>query len=190
MKRCVGMLVAVCVLVSSGQCFGQEEPPPKAQEHLKAFEPYIGTWFFKTDVSRDLPEIGLKKGDPLAVYWRWEWCVNKNAVLLTSWGEDAQGKRLYDGGIAVVGWDPQAKQIVDSGRDPYGARYDVTYEKTASGWLLKMSGVSVTGKKSSKDVLISLTGETLTRQEVNRIDENGVKLEDKPAREWARLIAK
>lgn len=85
--------------------------PTGNYEHLKGFEPLIGTWIGEWDSSRDRPTAGLRKGEELILTVTWKWEVHKCAISL----HYAVGRSDSDPSwksIWLIGWDTANKCII------------------------------------------------------------------------------
>lgn len=93
--------------------------PPGNYEHLKQFEPLIGTWTMESVVPEDRPTANMKKGQKLTLTVTWKWDVNKSAILhQNTVGEP--GSAPVWGCTYIIGWDTANKCIVAYGFEATG----------------------------------------------------------------------
>lgn len=113
------MLVSA-VVFSCGLLYGEEQPGP-SHEHLKFFDPYIGTWSWHGTLEEDF-DFG-KKGEVGTGTLTWRWAYNKNAIDWR-WEFDFPGKQ--SGTKGTLAWDASQNKLVGFGVSSDGAIIRVT----------------------------------------------------------------
>jgi hypothetical protein len=166
MKR-VAITLTVVVL-SCCVSYGQEVTGPNS-EHLKCFDPMIGTWQYEGPLLEDVPEIA-KKGSDLVFQFSWRRILNKS-VVEENWAIEFEGGATL-AGKALIGWNAAEKHLSYGGMDSYGGMSlgVVVFDADAKSSTLTEKGIDGDGKETSfKGVVIKTGKDTLTWQALERV---------------------
>lgn len=105
------------------------------QAELKDLEYFVGTWNIEGEMKVEGEFEGLDEvtGKPLRMQSTYEWFHNK-AFMLVTIRENPQAAPSY---VAVIGWDPERKQIRSWDFNAQGARLRYVHIKKDGGWVLE-----------------------------------------------------
>jgi hypothetical protein len=183
MMRLAALLCLVIVLACGSTDAAGE--PTAGYEHLKFLEPLIGTWVMEMDAPQDYPEHGVKKGDKLYIYNSYEWCTNKNGILLRGYATSADGSAEAEWAVTLIGWDHVARKIVANRLGDKTGWSQPVWQKTDDGWVVKSVKTDPDGVRVGRDAIIKLAGEKMMIRHVNRF-RGDEKLEDSDLMEFTK----
>jgi hypothetical protein len=166
MKRIIAVLVAVAM--TCGISLGQDKTGPNS-EHLKGFDPMIGTWRYEGPLLEDVQDIA-KKGTNFVFQFSWKRILDKSAVE-ENWGVEYEGGKKISG-KAITGWNAAKKQLVYGGMDSLGGMTwgTITPDTATKTMPLTAKGIDGDGKETSFIGIVKKTDEdTLTWQGLGRV---------------------
>ena len=153
MKRIFTAAAMIAVMLTS-VALAQEEQPSATYEHLKAYEPYIGTWRCEGEVEEEVVG-GPKKGTPFVIEASWKWILDKS-VIEEQWKSTAEDGTVISG-KNLVGWDPKTETIFVRRTNSAGG-YDegtVEFDDEKGVVISKASGISGDGKEYTGTCVIT-----------------------------------
>ena len=134
------------------------QQPPSAYEHLKDYEPLIGTWRYEGPLLEDLADVA-KKGTKLTITTSWKRILNRS-VVENDWSFELDGNVILSG-KGMAGWDAAQSSIVHGGMNSAGeyALSTVTFDTTEKTSTLKGKGVDAQGRNTAFTNVISYKDE-------------------------------
>ena len=181
-------ILSVAAMFVCGAAFGADEPGPN-YEHLKPMEWMIGTWGVELVAPEDAPNDALfavKKGDAIKFTIKFKWGLSKSVI--ESEAALFVNEVLLLEGKGLSGWAAEKKQIIGSGFDTIGGRFETAYTIVDEN-TIQMKQREVAGDGMITNVTITMTrmSEDIVKHERKNISVGGVEMPDEPPGEFKRI---
>jgi hypothetical protein len=150
-------MLSTALLLAASMAIGQAEATASNYEHLKVLTPFLGSWGYEGPLHEEIPGFA-EKGAKLRILFRYQWILNKNAILM-DWSIQQDGGGAVDGKV-LIGFDPKGGNIVSGEFTSLG-------EYSHSEWSVEGKTLTIHGRGFAADG--SDTAATVT----NTITERG-----------------
>ena len=143
-------MLSASILLTASMVMGQVEQVKVAvpQEVLSVFSYFVGEWRME-GVALDGAVSGVNT---------WKWAEAKHCLTYDSLWKDQGGTARA---LALCGWDPAKKQLVETEYWTGGATNTLRYSKTNDAlWEGTMSGVELDGKELTGNIAYEIKSPT------------------------------
>ena len=137
------LLMGLMPAFALGQSDGDGSQVGPHYEHLKDLECFVGNWKVEGEMKTEFEPLARLAGGKMVRFVSYQWMTNKNYLVVT-YKEKPRSSSDY---IAVIGWDPEKKQIRSWDFNGQGAHLQYVHTKTKKGWAVDGTSIYPGGVK-------------------------------------------